>query len=189
MGQTNREQSSPSIPANGVIGVDIGGTSVKGGLLMPDGTRRLAQPLPTVLDNGAEAFFDGLADWLKGLTENAPFGVGVPGVFEPGTRRLAESPNLKVLAGCDVAQELGQRLGKDAASIPVENDANLAALGEQWMGAGRGKRDLVMVTLGTGVGGGIVMDGRIIRGPLGRGGEIGHLNIHEGAHATIACGC
>ncbi|MFT4648934.1 MAG: glucokinase [Planctomycetota bacterium] len=183
------DQMLKAIPDCGVIGVDIGGTSVKGGLLLPDGTRRLAQPLPTVLDQGAHAFIDGLAEWIQELGADCPLGIGVPGIFEPGTRRLTESPNLKALAGFDFAVELGKRLGRDAATIPVENDANLAALGEQWLGAGRGKRDLVMVTLGTGVGGGIVLDGRIIRGPLGRGGEIGHLNIHEGVLAPEACGC
>ncbi len=189
MGRTQSNQSFAEIPEGGVIGVDIGGTSVKGGLILPDGSRRLAKPLPTVLDLGAEAFLDGLADWIQEFDADCPFGIGVPGVFEPGTRKLAESPNLKVLAGCDLALEMGQRLGRDAAGIPVENDANLAALGEQWLGAGRGNDDLVMVTLGTGVGGGIVLDGRIIRGPLGRGGEIGHLSIHEGENASVACGC
>ncbi|MCA9000796.1 MAG: ROK family protein [Planctomycetes bacterium] len=183
------EPAQGTIPQEGVIGVDIGGTSVKGGLLLSDGTRRLATPLPTDLGSGATPFLDALARWIRALGPDSPVGVGVPGVFEPGTRKLAESPNLKCLSGLDLGEELGRRLGRPAQNIPVENDANLAALGEQWLGAGRGQSDLVMVTLGTGVGGGILLHGRIFRGSLGRGGEIGHLNIHGEGQGAEPCGC
>ncbi len=177
------------IPECGAIGIDIGGTSVKGGLLLPDGTRHVSEPLPTNLDSGAGAFLDDLAHWIGALGCTCPMGVGVPGVFAPGSRKLTDSPNLEVLEGCDLAQELGQRLGREAAGIHVGNDANLAAFGEQWLGAGRGHDDMVMVTLGTGVGGGIILNGQVFEGPAGRGGEVGHIRIHEGELAPVACGC
>ena len=189
MGRVISNPVTDTVPESGVLGIDIGGTSVKAGLLLPDGTRRLATPLPTDWKSGASGFLDKLAHWIAELGEDCPLGIGVPGVFEPGTRKLAESPNLKALAGCDLAAEMGRRLGRNPSSIPVENDANLAALGEQWLGAGRGQQDMVMVTLGTGVGGGIILGGEIFRGAQGRGGEIGHLSIHEGENAPFACGC
>jgi len=177
------------VPECGVIGIDIGGTTVKGGLLLPDGSRRVASPLPTQLGSGASTFLDNLAHWIGELGSTCPLGIGVPGVFVPGTRKLADTPNLGALVGCDLAQELGLRLGREAPSIAVGNDANLAALGEQWMGAGRGHENLVMVTLGTGVGGGIILNGQLFEGSAGRGGEVGHIKIHEGGLAPIACGC
>ncbi len=189
MVDANSEQLHGMIPECGVIGIDIGGTSVKGGLLLPDGTRHVSQPLPTKLGSGSAAFLDDLAHWIGALGCTCPMGVGVPGIFVPGTRTLADSPNLEALVGCNLAQELGQRLGREAAGIHVGNDANLAAFGEQWLGAGKGHDDMVMVTLGTGVGGGIILNGQIFEGSAGRGGEVGHLKIHEGEEAPEACGC
>ncbi|HRV80575.1 MAG TPA: ROK family protein, partial [Planctomycetota bacterium] len=171
------------------IGVDIGGTSVKAGRLHADGSIEPMEPMPTLLGRDPGDFLDRLARRIEELGAKQSVGIGVPGIFAPGTRTLAGNPNLKALTGIDLRTELGRRLGWDPSSIQLENDANVAALGEARLGAGREVGDLVMVTLGTGIGGGIVMDGKIVRGSLGRGAEIGHLVIHDRGPESVACGC
>ena len=110
-------------------------------------------------------------------------GVGVPGLIDSETGRLVESPNLPGWSDYDVQGEIEQRL---ATSVILENDANAAALGELWLGAGRGMESLCMYTLGTGVGGGLILQGRIWRGWNGMAGELGHCNVEPAGHP---CGC
>ena len=112
----------------------------------------------------------------------AGVGVGVPGPVKEGGHVLI-LPNLG-LTDFNIEEELKRLLG-----LPVKagNDANNAALGEQWKGSGRGCQSMVMVTLGTGVGGGVVVDGRVLAGKNGAGGEIGHILVNE--NETISCGC
>ena len=110
-------------------------------------------------------------------------GVGVPGLIDSETGRLVESPNLPGWSDYDVQGEIEQRLG---TSVILENDANAAALGELWLGAGRGMESLCMYTLGTGVGGGFISQGRIWRGWNGMAGELGHCNVEPAGHP---CGC
>ena len=110
-------------------------------------------------------------------------GVGVPGLIDSESGRLLESPNLPGWNDYDVKGEIERRLG---TTVILENDANVAALGELWLGAGRGSESLCMYTLGTGVGGGLVLEGRIWRGWNGMAGELGHCNVEPEGHP---CGC
>lgn len=101
--------------------------------------------------------------------------------FENGV--ITTSPNLPEMNGLPMAEEIRRHLGMEAV---LENDANAAAIGERWLGASKGVDNSIMVTLGTGVGGGIIINGDIIRGPDGSAGEIGHINVEpEG----VECGC
>jgi glucokinase len=110
-------------------------------------------------------------------------GVGVPGLVDSESGQLLDSPNLPGWSNYDVKGEIEQRLG---TAVILENDANAAALGEQWLGAGRDFESMCMYTLGTGVGGGLVLNGEIWRGWNGMGGELGHCNVEPEGHA---CNC
>lgn len=160
------------------FGVDIGGTSVKLGLFDMDGTLLEKWEIRTRTDNCGQSILPNIADTiLKHMDtlsisreEVTAIGVGVPApVYQNGI--CGEAVNLGWQQK-DVKQELEALTGR---CVYVQNDANLAALGEMWRGAGTGCSNLIMVTLGTGVGGGIVMDGRLISGANGGAGEIGEL--------------
>lgn len=107
----------------------------------------------------------------------------VPGTIDFESGIITAAPNLPELAGFAMADEIRKRLGVPAV---LENDANAAAIGERWLGASKGVDNSIMVTLGTGVGGGIVVNGQILRGPDGTAGEIGHINVEPDG---VACGC
>lgn len=161
------------------IGIDVGGTTVKLGLF--DGSGLLEKwELPTRKENHGSYILKDISESVAarlqagGLRREqvAGAGIGVPGpVYENG-----------VVDGCvnlgwgvfSVEEELGRLLDMP---VKAENDANIAALGEQWQGGGRGFRDMVMITLGTGVGGGIILGGRIRSGIHGAAGEIGHMPV------------
>lgn len=160
------------------FGVDIGGTSVKLGLFDMDGTLLAKWEIRTRTDNCGQSILPNIADTiLKHMDtlsisreEVTAIGVGVPApVYQNGI--CGEAVNLGWQQK-DVKQELEALTGR---CVYVQNDANLAALGEMWKGAGTGCSNLIMVTLGTGVGGGVVMDGRLISGANGGAGEIGEL--------------
>ncbi len=172
------------------FGVDVGGTTVKLGYFDIDGNVLAKWEIPTRTENGGENIIPDIAESiLTKIQQNhidkeevAGVGLGVPGpVTEDGTVLVAVNlgwgrfnPN----------EQLSSLLG-----IPVKtgNDANVAALGEMWKGGGKGHKDLVAVTLGTGVGGGIIIDGHIICGSNGAGGEIGHIHLED--EETEPCGC
>lgn len=168
------------------FGVDIGGTTVKLGLVSREGELLDKREFPTFRDMGAT--FDDIADHMRQVMAAFPdcqcvgAGVGVPGPVVAQSR-VVHCANLG-WADVDIARELSSR-----ADVPVQvaNDANLAALGESWQGAGKGCRDLVLFTIGTGVGGGIICDGRIVAGAAGGGGEVGHMTVPF--HPDWQCGC
>jgi glucokinase len=110
-------------------------------------------------------------------------GVGVPGLVDSESGRLLESPNLPGWSNCDVKGEIERRLG---TAVILENDANAAALGEHWLGAGREVESMCMYTLGTGVGGGLVLNDAIWHGWNGMAGELGHCNVEPEGHV---CNC
>lgn len=171
------------------LGLDVGGTQVKAGVFDTDGTRAAGKPQDTQLAS-ADAFLDALAAQAQTYGHVDGVGLGMPGVFRTGTGVLQRSSNLEVLEGVDLIGGLAERLGCSPAAIAVGNDANLAAFGEQGFGAGVGIDDLVMVTLGTGVGGGIVLGGRLVTGPGGKAGEIGHVVVRpkDGGGPPCKCG-
>lgn len=172
------------------FGVDVGGTTIKMGLFKTDGELASKWEIKTdKTDNGKNVVSDIAAAINAKLAEEGiskddvqGIGIGVPGpVTADG-----------IVHGCvnlgwgntNVAAELGALTGLPVA---VGNDANVAALGEMWMGGGKGCQDVVMVTLGTGVGGGIIVGGKIVAGANGGAGEIGHITVNE--HEMKQCNC
>ncbi|MCI8698968.1 MAG: ROK family protein [Oscillospiraceae bacterium] len=168
------------------FGVDIGGTTVKLGLVSREGDLLDKREFPTFRDVGAT--FDDIAGHMRQVLDAFPdcvcvgAGVGVPGPVV-GQCRVVHCANLGWM-DVDIARELS---GRADVPVRVANDANLAALGESWQGGGTGCRNLVLFTVGTGVGGGIICDGRIIAGASGGGGEVGHMPVPF--HTDWQCGC
>lgn len=172
------------------FGVDIGGTTVKLGLFGIEGNLLDNWEIPTRKDDGGKYILSDVAEAItkkmeeKGVEKYncAGVGMGVPGPIKAdGT--VVKCVNLG-WGIFNVADELSKMLDMH---VKVGNDANVAALGEMWQGGGKGYNNLVMVTLGTGVGGGIILDGKILAGNNGAGGEIGHIKINT--EETDVCGC
>lgn len=173
------------------FGVDIGGTTCKIGLFETTGILLDKWEIPTRTENHGENILPDVAASVFAKMEEKSIakedvqgiGIGVPG---PVT---AEGVVLKcVNLGWDVfdvAKDMHERTG---FQIKVGNDANVAALGEMWQGGGKGHKNMVMVTLGTGVGGGIIIDGKMVAGSKGGGGEIGHIRVNPKETATCGCG-
>jgi glucokinase len=152
------------------IGIDVGGTKCLGVVL--DGDHVVAEvrhPTP----RSTMGIIDTLASIVRELGDLSDVGVGVPGlVTREGVIRA--SPNLTDVADFDVAGLLSARLGR---AVAVDNDATCAAVAEWRAGAARGHRDAVVVTLGTGIGGGLIVDDRVVRGANGFAGEVGHMVV------------
>lgn len=174
-----------------IYGVDLGGTTAKMGLFDAEGTMLEKWEVPTRKEDEGSHILPDLAASIeqknqeKGIavSDIIGIGMGVPGpVTEDG--RVLKCANLG-WGIFSVADELRTLTGVE--NIKVGNDANVAALGEQWRGGGRGFDSIVMITLGTGVGGGIIMNGKIVTGSNGAAGEIGHLTVNP--HETRTCGC
>lgn len=172
------------------FGVDIGGTTCKIGFFETDGTLLDKWEIKTNTENSGASILDDVAAAVSGKLEKEGIrkeevqgvGLGVPGpVSADGTVLKCVNLGWGVF---NVAETLSGKLG-----IPVKagNDANVAALGETWQGGGKGCSNVVVVTLGTGVGGGIVVDGKVVAGANGAGGEIGHIMMNE--NETDTCGC
>ena len=176
-----------------IYGVDIGGTTVKMGLF--DGNGDMLEKWEIVTrkyNNGSEILPD-VAKSIKEKNEEKGIsaedilgiGIGVPGpITEDG--RVLKCANLG-WGVFSVADEVSKLTGVE--KVKVGNDANVAALGEQWRGGGRGFDNIVMVTLGTGVGGGIIQSGKILTGTNGAAGEIGHIKVNPLETRTCGCGC
>lgn len=173
------------------IGVDLGGTNLR--IAAVDDSGKLLEKVTTgtKVALGRDFVIDEMCDAIRGLSSkfgSAGFkllgaGIGVPGIIDKGTGMLRESPNLPGWQDYPVRDELERRL--DVPAI-LENDANVAALGENWLGAAKGMDDMCMITLGTGVGGGIVLRQRIWTGMSGMAGELGHITIDP---AGPRCNC
>jgi len=174
-----------------IFGVDLGGTTVKMGLFDLTGNVQEKWEIPTRKENNGEQILPDIADSVrakmaeKGLKSGdvAGVGIGVPGpVDASGVIHKAANLGWGVFS---IREKLSGLLG--GIRVEAGNDANVAALGEMWKGGGQGHDDLVAVTLGTGVGGGIIVDGKILTGATGAGGEIGHIHIED--NETESCGC
>nr|WP_300835441.1 ROK family glucokinase [uncultured Acetatifactor sp.] len=174
------------------FGVDVGGTTVKLGLFDGEGTLLDKWEIPTVTENQGEAILPDVAKSItakmeeKGLAEAdvAGIGIGVPGPVDRNGLLVGRAVNLG-WDSLDIPKALGAYI-----KVPVRaaNDANVAAFGELWQGGGKGYENMVAVTLGTGVGGGIIVDGRLLAGSTGAGGEIGHLHLQDGEEERCNCG-
>lgn len=172
------------------FGVDIGGTTIKMGFFETTGNLLDKWEIKTNTEDGGCNILSDIAKSMdnklaqEGIRKDDVVGVGV-GV--PGPVRSDGVVNRCVNLGwgiVDVAEELSSLTG---LKVKVGNDANVAALGEMWQGGAKGSTDVVMVTLGTGVGGGIIIDGKIVAGFDGAGGEIGHLTVNK--EEIEACNC
>jgi glucokinase len=168
-----------------LVGLDLGGTALKAGAITPDGEVLAERSVSPPFERGPEAVLDALAQTARALGVAGEVGVGVPGLLDRERGRVLTSPNLPGFVDLDVRGGLARRLGLEPARVHVENDANAAALGEQWLGAGRDVQDLLLLTLGTGIGGGLILGGRLIVG-AGLGGEAGHVVVEP---AGPICGC
>ena len=157
-----------------VIAVDLGGTKLAAGIVARDGAVAGRAVEPTDL-NGEEALLAQLERVIAGLAGNGPaaLGVGVPSTIDQRTGSAVASVNIP-LAGVDLRERLRRRFG---VPVLIENDGNAAAVAEHRLGAGRGVRNVVMLTLGTGVGGGLILDNRLYRGAVGAAGELGHITL------------
>lgn len=172
------------------FGVDIGGTTIKAGMFDTKGNLLDKWEFNTVRSGDGRALLFSIAEFVREtmhyhkLADNrvAGVGVGVPGpVREDGYIYIL--PNLG-MSDFNIEQELNKILG---LKVKAGNDANVAALGELWMGGGKGSGSMVMVTLGTGIGGGIIINGKVVAGAKGAAGEIGHILVNEAE--TEVCGC
>lgn len=188
------------------IGLDIGGTTLKGGAVSGATGERLAfaerpfspsVPAGEIWRRAAEL----VLEVSGGATAPMRVGAGCAGLFDRASGRVLASANMPNLVGTDLVAGIERAIesaGVAGCEVVLENDANVAAFGEQWLGAGRDVLDLVLVTLGTGVGGGIVLNDELFRGPGGNAGEIGHIVIHpvpKGSeydakfHGELRCSC
>jgi len=171
------------------IGLDLGGTNLRAAAIDRAGhviDRRATATNPAA---GREAMLGHMVNAVSELRDScgaaglAGIGIGVPGFILLKEGIIRNSNNLACLEDFPIRAEIERRLG---ARVILENDANAAALGEKWMGAGRGVDDLVLLTLGTGIGGGIISGGRVLQGYLGMAGELGHTTVVPDGNP---CGC
>ncbi|MCR5735630.1 MAG: ROK family glucokinase [Lachnospiraceae bacterium] len=173
------------------FGVDIGGTTVKLGLFDTEGNLLDKWEIPTRTENGGVNIIPDIADSIKDkineknidIKDVIGVGMGAPGpIDKEGV--IFKTANLG-WGIKNIVKELSELL-----NVPVKagNDANVAALGEMWKGGGKGYKNVVLVTLGTGVGGGIITDGNIITGSTGAGGEIGHIHVEDDEDDCCGCG-
>lgn len=174
-----------------VFGVDVGGTTVKMGLFETDGTLLDKWEIPTRTANGGEAILPDVAESIQkkmaekniGKSAVAGVGIGVPGpVDAEGIVHVAVNLGWGEF---NISETLSKLL--DGMEVKAGNDANVAALGEMWKGGGQGYKNMVAVTLGTGVGGGIIVNGEILSGATGAGGEIGHIHVEDNEEESCNC--
>ena len=171
------------------IGVDLGGTNLRAAAISSSGDVIAKISGAAHLSQGRAAVLEDMVDSIKKLRSECGthdlmgVGIGVPGfiIIEKGI--IVGSNNLPDFEGVPIRDEIEKLLG---ARVVLENDANAAAVGEKWMGAGKGVNDLVLLTLGTGIGGGIISGGKLIRGFVGMGGELGHITVVPNGNP---CGC
>ncbi|MGB8013025.1 MAG: ROK family protein, partial [Terriglobales bacterium] len=172
------------------IGVDLGGTNLRIAAVDEQGTLVEKVTLGTKVSRGRDSVIADMCDAIQRLSDkyknSAPLlgiGIGVPGFIDMQTGLVRESPNLPDWVDYPARAAIEQRL---KTVVILENDANVAALGEKWLGAAKDYSDMAMLTLGTGVGGGLVLGGSIWCGTNGMAGEIGHTTVEPDGHP---CGC
>jgi len=179
----------PKKPSSLVFAVDLGGTHLRVALV--DDSGRILNQLRQDTPKGdfAGEIVDALAAaadrWNADKLPVVAASIMVPGAVNADKAVVLQAPNLPSLVNFPLKAELEQRLGWP---VFLENDANAAAVGEMWLGAARGCRDVVSVTLGTGVGGGVILDGKLWRGSHGSAGEIGHTTVDPFSGLKCKCG-
>ena len=174
-----------------IVGIDLGGTFVKTAVVSRDKEVLAKDARPTRAEGGPDAVMDVMVAGCEAVLASAGIerddvlavGIGAPGPLNWQTGMVFELPNLPGWDRVPLAEEMGRRLGFPCF---LDNDANVACYGEYWMGAGQGVDSLCLLTLGTGVGGGIVVFGQLLRGIDGTAAEIGHLKVQRDGRE---CGC
>lgn len=172
------------------VAVDVGGTSIKFGLVDQEGAILERLTLPTPVGSGEDAVVDAIAKGIAALIEQSSIedtrvlgvGIGSPGYLDKEAGMVMLAPNIG-WSYYPLKEKLEERM---KFPVWIDNDANLAAVGERWKGAGQLAKHMIMVTLGTGVGGGIIVNGEIVSGVNGVGGEIGHITVNPNG---ALCGC
>ncbi|HUQ92552.1 MAG TPA: ROK family protein [Bryobacteraceae bacterium] len=171
------------------IGVDLGGTNLKAAAISSTGGMLGRSNATTDLTQGPERVVEDIVSCIKSIRDRfegqrlAGVGIGVPGFIRIAEGFIVGSHNLPPLNNYPIRDRIEEQLG---TPVILENDANAAALGEKWMGAGKDVDDLVLLTLGTGIGGGIISNGRVLHGFIGMAGELGHLTVVPNGNP---CGC
>ncbi len=171
------------------IGVDLGGTNLRAAAVSRDGKILEKIAVDTNFEGGRDAVIGDIVNGVNALKQHfsgarlAGVGIGVPGFIRLKEGFITNSNNLPYLENYPVRDAIETKLG---TPIILENDANAAALGEKWMGAGQDVDDLVLLTLGTGIGGGIIINGRVLHGMDGMAAELGHITIDS---SGPPCGC
>ena len=172
------------------IGVDLGGTNLRIAAISTDGQLLEKITLGVKVALGRDHVIGEMCDAIHRLTEQyrgggrfVGAGIGVPGIIDMETGMMRKSANLPGWSDYPVRDEIERRLG---ARVFLENDANAAGLGEKWMGAGRDVDNMAMVTLGTGIGGAIILNGKLFYGMNGMAGEFGHITVEPDGYP---CGC
>ena len=176
-----------------IIGIDLGGTTIKFGILTQDGEIQDKWAIETRIDNNGENIVPDIIEsinhrmGLYNLTKEDFLGIGMgsPGSVDRDKLTVTGAYNLDWTSTQEVGHEIMAGVGLPFA---IDNDANVAALGERWVGAGGNQPDVIFVTLGTGVGGGIIADGNLIHGVAGAGGEIGHITVEPFDGFMCTCG-
>ena len=180
-----KNQSSERI----VFAVDLGGTHLRVALVDDTGRILKQHKQDTPKGDSAEEIIDALVQvserWGCNELPIVATSIMVPGAVDCARAVVVQAPNLPSLVNFPLKTELEQKLGWP---VYLENDANAAVVGEMWQGAARGCRDVVSVTLGTGVGGGVILDGKLWRGSHGSGGEIGHTTVDPFSGLKCKCG-
>lgn len=174
-----------------IVGIDLGGTSVKTAMVSWDKQVLAKDSRPTNAKGGPDAVMDAIESSVRDLLAQSDLtpeqvmavGIGAPGPMDWRTGVVYSPPNLPGWSNVPLADIMRERLG-----VPcyVENDANVACYGEYWLGAGQGTQNMALLTLGTGVGGGVVVFNMLLRGEDGTAAELGHLKVQRDGRL---CGC
>ncbi len=172
-----------------IIGIDLGGTYIKAGSVTKEGELLKKASIPSMGESGPNAVVGQIAKAVENIKkehqgdELLGVGIGSPGMVDLDGGTVKYPPNLADWKVFRLGEEVSKKVG---GRVEVENDANAAAVGEMKFGAGQGLKDFIMITLGTGVGGGFVVNGKIFRGEDGGAGEIGHITVNMDGPL---CGC
>lgn len=170
------------------LGIDIGGTNLRGKIISGQGDTLGEGKIRSDASAGISRLMENLAGFIKEFSrqEISAIGIGVPGTVDGANGILVQGPNIAETRDFPFAQALLEKIGT-ATPVFIENDATCAAMGEYRAGAGRGSNSMVMITLGTGFGGGIILDGKLWTGENGFAGELGHMTINPSG-PPCACG-
>jgi glucokinase len=174
---------------NKVVGIDVGGTNLRAALINENGNIIKRLTVPSRADNGIELVVENLGNLIEEIKEGENVdgvGIGIPGIIDTAKETITQAPNILHVHNYPFRHILMAKIGKDIPVV-VENDANCAALGELWKGVGKDVNSLVLLTIGTGLGGGIILNRKLWRGTHGMAGEVGHMTISPDG-AKCNCG-